>query len=398
MKVEFLNLKRQYEKIGTELEAAVLDCLRSGAWIEGPKVKELESCLSKYLGVSYVITCGNGTDALRLALQACGIGAGDEVITTPFSFFATSEAIASVGAIPVFADVRKNDYNINPDKILDKITPKTRAILPVHIFGAPVEFDEIYKIAKAYNLKVIEDAAQAIGCSYHDRKIGSLGDVGCFSFYPTKNLGACGDAGMVTTNNEEIANAVRALKAHAAGKTGAKAYEYLNQDTVESHTVVSEETGSDLYDPYKYYNYLVGSNSRLDSIQASILLVKLKYLEEYNCARKKIANKYNSALKDLPIQLPNCVNEGECWHQYAIMVSDRDKFVHYMNECGIGTGAFYPVPLHLQKAFKTLGYSEGSCPVAEWLCNHSVCLPIFPELRDDEVDYVIESIIRYFKA
>lgn len=397
MKVEFLNLGRQFTKIQEEIEEIVIDCLRSGAYIEGPKVKELEKRLAEYLGVSYVITCGNGTDALQLALKACGISNGDEVITTPFTFFATGEAIAAVGAKPVFVDVKKDDYNIDPDKIEAKITPKTKAILPVHIFGTSADMDKINYIAEKYNLKVIEDAAQAIGCTYHGKMVGGLGTAGCFSFYPTKNLGACGDAGMVTTNDARIANAVRALKAHAAGKVGAKAYEDLTGKDAEPEMLVNSETDSTLYDPYKYYNYLIGENSRLDSIQASILLIKLNHLEEYNDSRRRIANKYNEELKNLPIQLPACDNKGECWHQYAIMVPNRELFTQYMNDCRIGTGAFYPVPLHLQKAFRYLSYSGGECPVAEYLCNHSVCLPIFPELTDEEQNYVIQCIKEFYK-
>ena len=396
MKVDFLNLKRQYAEIASELEEAVVECLRSGAYIEGPKVKELEEKLAEYLGVSHVITCGNGTDALELALKACGIGPGDEVITTSFSFFATSEAIAAVGAIPVFADVKKDDYNIDPEKIENKITPKTRAILPVHIFFSSSDMDAINEIAHRHNLVVIEDAAQAIGCTYHGRKAGALGDVGCFSFYPTKNLGGCGDAGMVTTNDENIANAVRALKAHAAGKVGARAYEFLSHAEAETDPISNANTGSELYDPYKYYNYLIGGNSRLDSVQASVLLVKLNQLDKYNESRRRIANKYDKALRETGIQLPLCRNEGECWHQYAVMVPDRDGFVQYMCECEIGTGAFYPVPLHLQKAFRYLNYKENDCPVAEYLCEHSVCLPIFPELTEQEQDYVIDCILKYF--
>lgn len=396
MKVEFLNLKRQYVKIQSEMEEAVIECLRSGAYIEGPKVKELENRMAKYLGVSHVITCGNGTDALQLALKACGIGAGDEVITTPFTFFATGEAIAAIGAVPVFVDVKKDDYNIDPDKIEEKITLKTKAILPVHIFGTAADMNKINSIADKYHLKVIEDAAQAIGCSYHGKMAGGLGTVGCFSFYPTKNLGACGDAGMVVTNDSKIANAVRALKAHAAGKTGAKAYEDLSGDRSETELNVNESSGSVLYDPYKYYNYLIGENSRLDSIQAAILLVKLNHLQEYNAARRKIANKYNHDLKSLPIQRPLCKNEGECWHQYAIMVPDRELFTQYMSDHGIGTGAFYPIPLHLQKAFRYLSYKIGECPVAEYLCTHSVCLPIFPELTEEEQAYVIQCINDFY--
>lgn len=397
MKVDFLNLKRQYEKLSVEIENGVIECLRSGAYIEGPQVKKLEKQLETYLGVSHVITCGNGTDALCLALKACGVGYGDEVITTSFSFFATCEAIAAIGATPIFVDVKKQDYNIDPDKIEAKITPKTKAILPVHIFGSPADMDRINEIADRYHLMVIEDAAQAIGGMYHGKKTGSLGHAGCFSFYPTKNLGACGDAGMVTTNDDDIANAIRAFKAHAAGKVGAKAYEYLNHKEVEMDQIVNGDVGGDLYDPYKYYNYLIGGNSRLDSIQASILLVKLKHLDQYSIARKNIAIKYNSSFKDLGIQLPLCNEDGECWHQYAIMVPDREKFVQYMNKCEIGTGAFYPVPLHLQKAFVNFGYKEGECPVAEYLCNHSVCLPIFPELTEEEQEYIIQCVKKFFE-
>lgn len=396
MKVDFLNLKRQYAEIAPELENAVIECLRSGAYIEGPQVKNLEKKLVEYLGVSHVITCGNGTDALELALKACGVNFGDEVITTSFSFFATSEAIAAVGAIPVFVDVKKDDYNIDPNKIESRITSKTKAILPVHIFGSPADMDAINEIAQKYDLIVIEDAAQAIGCTYHGRKAGSLGNVGCFSFYPTKNLGGCGDAGMVTTNDENIANAVRALKAHASGKVGAKAYEFLNNAKAEADQISNLNTGSDLYDPFKYYNYLIGGNSRLDSIQASVLLVKLNQLDKYTESRRRIANKYNEALSETGIQLPLCQNDGECWHQYTVIVPDRDSFVQYMCECGIGTGAFYPVPLHLQKAFRHLNYKENDCPVAEYLCKHSVCLPIFPELTEEEQNYVIECIVKYF--
>lgn len=397
MHVDFLNLKRQYLKNCKEIEMAVVECLRSGAYIEGPKVKELEENMRKYLGVSHVITCGNGTEALVLALKACNIGEGDEVITSPFSFFATSEAIASVGAIPVFVDVKIDTYNIDPDKIEEKITEKTKAILPVHIFGEAADMDPINEIAQKHNLYVIEDSAQAIGCTYKGRKIGGLGTVGCFSFYPTKNLGACGDGGMVTTNNDEIANAVRALKAHGAGKCGARAFEYLNNVSVNDESTEFLNNRSELYDPYKYYNYLIGGNSRLDSIQAAVLLVKLKYLDEYTDRRRQIANRYNEELKNLPIQLPNCKNEGECWHQYAIMVPNKEELVNYLTSKDIGTGAFYPVPLHLQKAFGYLKYKEGDLKNAEYLCKHSVCLPIFPELEDEEQTYIIEQIQKFFR-
>lgn len=398
MKVDFLNLKRQYETISSQIEEAVLDCLRSTAYIEGPKVKEFEKTMGEYLNVSNVITCANGTEALELALQACGVTQGDEVITTPFSFFATAEAIAAVGAVPVFADVKADDYNLDPEKIEAKITAKTKAILPVHIFGVCADMEKINAIAKKHGLMVIEDAAQAIGATdKKGKKAGSFGDVGCFSFYPTKNLGACGDAGMVTTNNDDLANAARALKAHGAGKIGARAYNYLNTSDESLADEIGQSAGS-LYDPYKYYNYIIGRNSRMDSIQAAVLLVKIGHLQQYNAARKRIAQRYNEAFASLPekgVQLPTD-SEGAIWHQYAFMVPDRDKFTKYMTEHEIGTGAFYPVPLHLQKAFLHLGYQPGDCPEAEHLCRHSVCLPIFPELTEAEQSHVINTVKQFF--
>ena len=398
MKVEFLNLKRQYLSLQEDVEKAVIDCMRSTAYIEGPLVKELEKELTEYIGCKYVISCASGTDALKLALKACGVGYGDEVITTPFTFFATSEAIASVGAIPVYADVCKDSYNIDPDKIENKITDKTKAILPVHIFGSPADMDRINKIAEKYQLKVIEDAAQAMGSVYKGKKAGNLGTAGCFSFYPTKNLGAFGDAGLVTTNDENIANAVRALKSHGAGKIGAKAYEMLHGEPAEGADNINERSKSDLYDPYKYYNYLIADNSRLDSIQAAVLLVKLKKLDEYNQLREKVAQYYCENLENLPIQLPVFPETGKsCWHQFAIMVPDRESFVDYLTSKEIGTGAFYPVPMHLQKALKYLGYKKGACPVAEYLCDHSVCLPIFPELAADEISHVVDTIREFFE-
>lgn len=397
MKVPFLNLQRQYEAIGKDVENAVLEVMRSGAYVEGPAVKALEADMSAYLGVKHVITCGNGTDALKIALKACGVEQGDEVITTPFTFFATAEAIANVGAKPVFVDICKDTLNIDPEHIRAAITEKTKAILPVHIFGTPANMDEINAIAQEHSLRVVEDACQAIGSVYKGKFAGNLGDLGCFSFYPTKNLGAFGDAGMITTNSDDLAIACRALKAHAAGKVGRSAASFLGKSFEEILDVGQEADA--LYDPYKYYNYLVADNSRLDGMQAAVLGVKLKKLDEFNGARKAIADKYNDALKGLPLVLPVHSDTDDwvsCWHQYAVLCDQKNELVSFLGERGIGTGAFYPVPLHLQKAFDDLGYAEGSLPVSEDVCRKSVCLPIFPELLAEEQDYVIESIKAFF--
>lgn len=399
MKVPFFDLKRQYQSLKDALEPAVAECLASCGFIEGPKVKELERSLCEYLGVKHAITCGNGTDALKLALRAVGVKPGDEVITTPFSFFATAEAIAAVGATPVFVDVREDDYNLDPAKLEAAVTAKTRAILPVDIFGSPADMDAILGVARRHGLKVVDDACQAIGARYKGARVGSIADATCFSFYPTKNLGAFGDGGMVTTNDDAVANNCRALKAHGAGKAGATAYAQLSGEAEALPEVADRQ--QPLYDPYKYYNYLVGENSRLDSLQAVVLLEKLKHLDEYNRRREAIAARYLRELADTPLRLPHMADAGSyhCWHQFAVMADDRDALAEALAAREIGTGAFYPVPLNLQKAFRSLGYREGDLPVADSLCRRSVCLPVFPELTEDEVGYIIAGVrVHYGKA
>ncbi len=399
MKIPFFNLSRQYEEISEEVEKTVIEVMRSSAYIEGYAVKKLEADLCEYLGVKNVITCGNGTDALRIALQAVGVKAGNEVITTPFTFFATAEAISQTGATPVFVDIKKDSLNIDPELIREKITKRTKAILPVHIFGLPADMDEINAIGEEYGIPVIEDACQAIGASYKGKKTGNLGTIGCFSFYPTKNLGAFGDGGMITTNDDDLANICRALKSHAAGKTGAEACEILTgEKCIIQNNSTQEQTG--LYDPYKYFNFMIGWNSRLDSIQAAVLDVKLKKVDEYNKKRNSIAKRYNDSFAELPIELQH-VDEStsySCFHQYPVLVNDRETFIKHMDENGIGTGAFYPVPLHLQKAYRKLGYKMGDLPISESICAKSVCLPIFPEMTEDEVQYVTDTVVRYCKV
>jgi dTDP-4-amino-4,6-dideoxygalactose transaminase len=392
MNIPFLDLKRQYLQLQMELEAAVIDVLRSGAYIGGKYVEAFESKMRQYLGVKHVISCANGTDALMLALRAHNIGAGDEVITTPFTFFATAEAIAAIGATPVFVDVCESDFNIDPSKIEASITTKTKAIVPVHVFGSPCKLDEINQIAHKHSLKVIEDAAQAIGCEYKGSKIGNTDNIVTFSFYPTKNLGAFGDAGMVTTNDDNLAIILRALREHGMAKNGAKARELLYG--LKDEFEVEFGTSDALYNPYKYFNYLIGYNSRLDAIQAAILSLKLKYLDNYNKKRREIAAFYEAGLKGV-VKTQSLSQNGDmvgCCHQYAILTRRKEELSEFLAERGIGTGAFYPVPLHLQKAFNGLGYKKGDLPVAEMLSRQTVCLPIFPELTDEEVETVILAI------
>lgn len=398
MKIPFFNLNRQYEELADKVEAKVREVMRSSQYVEGPAVKELEQKLAAYIGVKHVITCGNGTDALRIALQANGIGQGDEVITTAFSFFATAEAIAQIGATPVFADIRPDNFNIDVDDVRRKVTEKTAAILPVHIFGMPADMQELNELAETLGIPVIEDACQAIGAEYHGKKAGALGTMGCFSFYPTKNLGAFGDGGMITTEDDSLADICRALKSHASGKLGAKAYSSLYHEQVEELALMTAAEGQ-LYDPCKYYNYFTGGNSRLDSIQAAVLLLKLDYLDRYNEQRTAIARRYTKALSGLPVIVPDIVTDDRksCWHQYAVLCDKKEALIEYLGENGIGAGNFYPVPLHLQKAFKDLGYQAGDLKTAEDVCRCSVCLPVFPELTEAEQAHVIDTVKKFIR-
>ncbi|WP_027216540.1 DegT/DnrJ/EryC1/StrS family aminotransferase [Butyrivibrio fibrisolvens] len=398
MKIPFFDLNRQYKEIAEIIEDAAIDVMRSTQYIEGETVKRLEEELAEYLDVKYVITCNSGTDAIRIALQAAGVGYGDEVITTPFTFYATAEAIAQVGAVPVFCDILEKSLNIDVSKIEEKITVKTKAILPVHIFGMPADMDNIIRIATTHNLYVIEDACQAIGAEYKKKKTGTIGDVGCFSFYPTKNLGAFGDGGMITSNDEKIAVCARALKSHGAGKEAALAREYIFGGQCDELDMVND-SDDPLYDPYKYYNYLIGGNSRLDSIQAAVLLTKLSILNDKNSRRSEIACIYRDGLKNTPVIISQKEDDihKSCWHQFGILVDDKKAFFKFMTEKGIGIGEFYPVPLHLQKVFRHLGYRKGDLPISEKICDRSVCLPIFPELLDEEVQFIIDTIHEFYK-
>ncbi len=329
----------QYQAIATNIEKNLRAVMADGRYIMGPQVKEFEEQFAKYLGSKNVISCNSGTDALHLALRALRIGPGDEVITIPFTFIATTEAIGIVGATPVFVDVDVNTYNIDPNLIEGKITERTKAILPVHLYGRPCNMSAIMAIARKYNLKVIEDCAQATGAVWADKKIGTIGDIGCFSFFPTKNLGCFGDGGAIATNDPVIAERVEYLRRHG-GKV-------------------------------KYQHEELGLNSRLDTMQATILLVKLPLLEQWNAARAAIADYYLNHLADLKgIVLPKVMQGGiSVWNQFTVRIlsGQRDRVQSFLKSRGVGTMVYYPIPLHLQKVHARLGYSLGELPTSERL-------------------------------
>ena len=397
MEVKILDLARQYKLIQAEVEKAVCEQMASGMYIGGKAVADFEKKFAAYIGVKHAISVNSGTDALVIALKALGIKPGDEVITTPFTFFATAETIAMVGAVPVFVDVEEDSYNMDPDKIEEKITEKTRAILPVHIFGQTADMERIMEIAARHHLVVIEDACQAVGATVLGKKAGSIGDIGCFSFFPTKNLGAFGDGGMITTNADDVATVCRAYKEHGMAQNGAKA-RYILEGVEDELAGTASPDG--LYNPYKYYNYLIAYNSRLDAIQARVLDIKLDYLDKFNARRAEIAAFYNGELGSCEgITLPKVrENMTPVWHQYAFRCAQKDAMGNFLASRGVGSAAFYPVPLHLQKAFGYLGYKEGDLPVAEMLSKQTVCLPIFPELTQEELDYIVTSIREFFMA
>lgn len=361
MKVPFLDLKRQYATIKKEIDEAVFSVLSNTQFILGPEVKSFEEKVAAYCGTKFAIGVASGTDALLLSLRACGVKPGDEVITTSFSFFASAGVISRLGANPVFVDIDAETYNINPDQIEKKISQKTKAVMPVHLFGQCADMDPLLDIAKRHKLKVVEDAAQAIGAEYKGRKAGTIGDFGCFSFFPSKNLGGAGDGGMVVTNDPEMAEMIRILRVH-----GSKP---------------------------KYYHSTVGYNSRLDTIQAAILGVKLKYLDDWTKKRRKHAEVYNSAFKDLDMISPKEKSFNyHIYNQYTIAVKNRDELRKYLKEKEIGHDSYYPVPLHLQECYKSLGYKKGDLPVSEKKSEEVVSIPIYPELTQEEQEYVISTI------
>lgn len=358
--VPMVDLKKEFSEIKTEVLETLTEILESAHFILGPKVSELEKKISDYNGVSASIGVASGTDALHLSLDALGIGEGDEVITTPFTFFATAEAVIYTGATPVFVDAEPDTLNIDVNLIEKKITKKTKAIIPVHIFGHPAGMEEIKKLAQKHNLKVIEDCAQAFGAAINNKKVGSFGDAGCFSFYPSKNLGAYGDGGMITLNDPVIADTIKKLRNHGSG--GA----------------------------YKHES--VGFNSRLDEIQAGILLIKLKRIDEYNSKRRQNAALYNKFLSGnvkCPQEKNGCYH---VYHQYTIMSPERDKIQNKLKDNGISSVVYYPIPLHLQEALGFLEYKEGDFPVAEKAAKEVLSLPMYPGLEEKTIKEIAEII------
>lgn len=391
MQIQLIDLKKQYETIKEQIEKNTLDVLQNAQYIMGENVKKFEEEFSQYLNIKHSVSVANGTDALIIALKALGIGKDDEVITTPYTFFATAESISFVGATPVFVDVRLDTYNIDPSKIEERITSRTKAIMPVHIFGQPCDMDAINTIAKKHNLYVIEDAAQAIGSEYKGQKIGTLSDIATFSFFPTKNLGCAGDGGMIVTNDDNLATICKALRTHGSGENGQRAFNLINK--TDEGVVQDNSADNTVYNPLKYYNYLIGHNSRLDEIQAAILRVKLKEIDKWNDARRANAQFYNEHLKSSNLITPfEDSDVKHVYHLYIIQSNKRSELIAYLGKKGVATGVYYPVPLHLQKAYVSLGYKEADMPNAEYLSHRTFAIPMYAELTDAEKNYITNTI------
>ncbi|MDD4201269.1 MAG: DegT/DnrJ/EryC1/StrS family aminotransferase [Candidatus Pacebacteria bacterium] len=364
----FLDLNNQYKKIEKEINKAIGKIFKNGVFIGGEEVEQFEKEFAKFCNAKHAISVNSGTDALFLSLKALDIKEGDEVITTPFTFIATAETIINCKAKPVFVDIDLNTFNIDASKIEKAITKNTKAIMPVHLFGQMADMGEIVKIAKKYNLYIIEDAAQAVGAKYKNNMAGTIGNLGCFSFFPSKNLGGYGDGGMIVTNNGKLFEKLRLLRNHGSSPKE------------------------------KYLNLTIGMNSRLDSLQAAILRVKLKHLLKWNKERKKRADYYNQSLKKIKeIILPKIKEENvHVFNQYTIKIKKREDFKKYLQKIGIPTNVYYPLPLHLQPALKYLGYKKGDFPVAEEISKEVISLPVYPELSKKDQDSVIKEIKRFY--
>ena len=367
MQVPPFSLSQQINDLGTDLEEAVLQVLRSGQYIGGAQLNAFEDAFATSVATSHAVGCNSGTDALILALRALEIGPGDEVITCSFSFFATAEAISAVGATPVFVDVDPATYLIDLDRIEAAITPATKALMPVHLFGRPVDMTRLMAIAEAHRLNVVEDCAQATGARWNGQPVGSFGDVGCFSFFPTKNLGAAGDGGAATTNDAGLAQTMRELAVHGM--------------------------------PKRYLHTALGYNSRLDAIQAAVLNVKLPHLADWVRRRSAIAARYREQLAGLQgLSLPSD-EPGHSWNQFVVRInSDRDAFKQILQDSGVSTIIYYPIPIHSQPAYAHLRQQTGPLPITEQLCQQVLSLPIFPELTDQQQQTVIETLRKLLRA
>jgi dTDP-4-amino-4,6-dideoxygalactose transaminase len=365
MKIHMVDVVGQYQKIKPDVDAAIHKVLDSGQFVLGKEVGEFECQIAGYLGVRYAVGCASGTDALQVAMMALGIGPGDEIITTPFTFVATTETIVLLGAKPVYVDIDPKTFNIDPGQIERAITSKTKAIIPVHLYGQSADMDPIMGIAKKHSLRVIEDAAQAMGASYKGKKVCSFGDIGCISFFPSKNLGAFGDAGMVVTNNGDLGERMKMIILHGSKE--------------------------------KYYHEILGVNSRLDTLQATILSVKLHYLEQWNSARQHFARRYDELLRGTPVRVsyvsPTCQH---IFHQYTIRAPKRDALAAHLREKGIPHAIYYPVPLHLQKAFSVAGNKRGDFPITEQASDEVLSLPMHTELTEEQLAYITGAIKEYY--
>jgi len=365
MQIKMVDLHRQYLSIKAEIDEAIQSVLTATDFIMGSAVKEFEADLASYLGAKHAVGCASGTDALQVAMMALGIGRGDEVVTSPFTFVATAETIALLGATPVYVDIDPKTYNLDVRQIAARITSKTKAIIPVHLYGQPADLAPLLALAVERGLKVIEDAAQAIGARYHGSNVGTLGDVGCFSFFPSKNLGAYGDGGAMVTNDAALAERCRMVTVHGSRK--------------------------------RYQHEILGVNSRLDTLQAAILKVKLRRLESWTEARIRIAHRYNDALKGLELATPYCAPAvRHVYNQYSIRTSRRDALAEFLKSKGVGHAIHYPLPLNLQPAFRHYVPEGTSFPVAEAVSREIISLPIFPEMEDTEIDFVIGAIRGFF--
>lgn len=373
MKVPQLDLQSQYQTIRDEVRAAVDRVFESQHFVMGAEVQALEEEIAEYSQTKFAIGCASGSDALLLALMSCGVNKEDEVITTPFSFFATASTIVRLGARPVFVDIDERTFNINPSLVAEKITARTKAIVPVHLYGQCAEMDPLTELSARHGIAIIEDAAQAIGAEDRRRRAGSMGTIGCFSFYPSKNLGGAGDGGMLVTNDLEHEQRLRMLRVHGEER--------------------------------KYHHKIVGINSRLDALQAAVLRVKLHHLDEWTNARQRKAQQYELMFSDAglseQVETP-FVRAGSrhIFHQFVIRVRDgkRDSLREHLRERGLGTDIYYPVPLHLQECFAYLGYKEGDFPVAERAAKETLALPMYPELTDEQQDYVLSAIAEFFRG
>lgn len=370
MQLALVDLKKQYHKLKNEIDSAIQKTLESGSYILGDNVCKFEEEIASFCNTKFAVGVASGTDALELSLRALGIEKDDEVITTPFTFIANAEAICRVGAKPVFADIDLDTYNINPAELRKKVTQKTKAIIPVHLYGQPCDMDKLMQISQEYNLKIIEDCCQAIGAEYKNKKVGSFGDTGCFSFFPTKNLSTYGDGGMVVTNNKDAYELLKMLRVHGSRN--------------------------------KYFHIHQGLNSRLDELHAAILRVKISHIQDWNNQRRKLAKIYNDYFKEA--NLTNIVicpkennNVKHVYHIYAVRVKNRDALRDYLQKNGISSGMHYPLGLHMQEVYKKLNYKQGDFPNTELAASEVISLPMYPELKEQEIAYVIKTITDFYK-